>query len=125
MAQAGVQVKPESLRSFKQACLRTDSETDQAVQISLKKAGELIRAGAAARTAPIHALSAVGYQSHVRSGSVVVRQRLPRTTGRHPEWGSWQMRNALLPAVQANLPRINREFEQATGKVCDRFEKGN
>jgi hypothetical protein len=123
MAQAGAQVKPESLRSFKQACYRTDNETDQALQISLKKAGELVRAGAAYRTAPVHALTAAGYRTRMRSTSVVVQQRLPKTTRLHPEWGSWQMKNALLPAVYANLGRINREFETGVDKVCDRFEK--
>ena len=122
MAELRAQVKPESLRSFTKACDRAEKDTDTKVKDALKTAGQLVHAGAAWRTFPKHALTAAGYRSRVRSSSVVVEQRLPKTTRLHPEWGSWQMKHALLPALYSNLRRINHEFEQATDKVCDRFE---
>ena len=123
MAQAGVRVKPQSLRSFEQGCEQAIHDTDEMVATVVQKAGEMIRVGAAARTFPKSARTAAGYQSLAIGNRAIVFQRIPKTTAAHGEWGSWQMRKALLPSLWSNLRRINKEMKQGLDKVANRFER--
>jgi hypothetical protein len=126
MAAFAVQFKTDtdSLRSFLDACDRASFDTKKQIETTLEKVGELVRGTAVARMLPKHAPSAAGYRSRVQPRAVRVEQTRPKTTGQHPDWGGWQMRNTLLPALYRNQDRIDREFLRATDAVCDRFEKG-
>jgi hypothetical protein len=91
----------------------------------LGRAGEIVRAGAYARTVPKHARTAAGYVTRVEGRRVRVEQGLPASTGRHPAWGSWQMRHALLPSLRRNSKAISEEFRKGTDEVCKRFESAS
>lgn len=125
MSALGVQVKPASLRSFLRACDRAEGDTEQMVTDVLGRAGEIVRAGAYARTVPKHARTAAGYVTRVEGRRVRVEQGLPASTGRHPAWGSWQMRHALLPSLRRNSKAISEEFRKGTDEVCKRFESAS
>lgn len=56
-----------------------------------------------------------------RAGSVAVEQRLRRTTGAHRQFGSLQMTEALMPALDENADMIERRFEAALDDIADIF----
>lgn len=123
MAQgATLQVKgyTELLRALKTA----DRETKREVRGTLRAVGDIVRSEAVARFSPINARSAGGYRTRVRQRGVAVEQSLRKTTGVHPEWGSYQMRHALLPALMANEDSTERAMEHALDRVCDHFNRG-
>ena len=124
MSALGVQVKPASLRSFLRACDAAESDVSEQMADTLGRVGEVVRAGAAVRIAAKHGPTAAGYITRVQERGVRVEQGLPKTTGHHPQWGSYQMRRALLPSLRRNSARIRAEFERGTEIVCARFERG-
>jgi hypothetical protein len=65
--------------------------------------------------------SAAGYKVRVRQRGVAVEQSLKRTTGLHPEWGAYQMRHALLPALDETAPETDRRMELALDAVAAHF----
>jgi hypothetical protein len=118
----GFRFKRDSMREFLRACERAEFDTSREMFLTFGRVGNIIRIGAVARTLPKHAPTAGGYQTRVQFKRVKVQQSESKTTGMHPEWGSWQMRKALLPAMWFNMGRIRREFERGTERVCRRFE---
>ncbi len=67
--------------------------------------------------------SASGFKVRVRQRGVEVEQSLRKTTGRHPEWGSVQMRRGLLPALYGAETEITAEFDRAIDKVVVAFNR--
>jgi hypothetical protein len=123
MAEPGIRVKPASLREFLVACDRVGPEMEQEMRSTLNRVGNFVRSSAAARMAPKHAPSAAGYKTVVYGSGRRVRVIQSRKkTGRRPDWGGWQMRNTLLPALYGNLGRVRNEFGVATDRVTRRFE---
>ena len=112
-------------RDVMRAFARADKETKREVRKTFRKVGEAVRLDAAARLAPVSARSAAGYRTSVRQKGVAVQQRLRKTTRKHPEWGSYQMRHALLPAMRGNQARTEKAFEDALDQVCDHFNRGS
>ena len=110
----------ELLRAFTLA----DTASRKALRDTLRQAGEHVRVDAARRLAPVSQKSAAGYRVAVRQRGLVVRQSLRRTTGLHPEWGGYQMRRALLPAVNENEPATTRAVERALDQIANRFNAG-
>lgn len=47
-----------------------------------------------------------------------------RTTGAHPQFGSLQMQEALMPALDENADQIERRFDDAVDDILDIFERG-
>ncbi len=47
-----------------------------------------------------------------RTGVVAVEQRRRRTTGKHPEFGALQMKDALVPALEHNEGRIVKAMDE-------------
>ena len=56
-----------------------------------------------------------------RVGTIAVEQRLRRTTGARPQFGALQMREALMPALEENTDRIERQLERALDDIADAF----
>jgi hypothetical protein len=110
----------ELLRAFQQA----DREQRLALRHTLRDIGAVVQRDAVRRLSPIDARSAAGYKVRVRQRGVAVEQSLGRTTGAHPEWGSYQMRHALLPALYANEHVTEIEMEQALDLVAAKFNRG-
>ena len=89
---------------------RVGTETRRLLRPALKKAAEPVRAEAASRFARYDPRSAAGYKVRVRARGVAVEQSLKRTTGLHPQFGSLQMRQALLPALAEKGDAVRDEI---------------
>jgi hypothetical protein len=93
-------------------------------RLVLRQVGESTRADAASAMAPINQRTASGYKVRLRQRGIEVEQSIPKTTGRHPEYGAFQMVNALLPARHRNAPVAEREFERALDTLAAQFNHG-
>lgn len=110
-------------REFLRACARAEPETRREVRNALRQAGEVVRRDAQQRMSPIDQGSALGYKTRVRQRGIAVEQSRRKTTGQHPEFGSLQMRRALLPALMSNQDELERELEHAIDVIADHFER--
>lgn len=97
--------------------------TQVEVREALAKSGEIIRADAYPRLARYSTQSAAGLKVRVRQRGVGVEQSLRKTTGLRPDYGSLQMRKALLPAVAAKFPEAEGEFYKAVDDILLIFTK--
>lgn len=109
----------EMLRAAKDAGTATNVEVREA----LRKTGEIVRADAAPRLAKYSTRSAAGLKVRVRQRGVGVEQSLRKTTGERPDYGSLQMRKALLPAVAKTEPQWEAEFDKALDHIIEVFER--
>ncbi len=117
-------LKVHGYREFVRACNNAkDRDVKKVVREKLRAAGDIVRDEARSRFLPVDARSAAGFRTVVRVRGVAVEQRLPRTTGFHPEFGVLQMRTALLPAVEDKEPEIRRSFEDGLDYIADQFER--
>jgi hypothetical protein len=119
----GATLRVEGYRELVRAFAGCDKATKRELRATLRHAGEAVQAGAIQRLSPVDARSAAGYKVRVRQRGVAVEQSLRKTTGQHPEWGSYQMRHALLPALISNEDELNRELERALDQISREFER--
>ena len=129
----------KNYREFLRACDLAGKETRKAMRAELRLAGGLVRDDAQVKfsrygtagagqlnfggSRASHADSAAGYRVRVRQRGVEVEQSLRKTTGKHPEYGSAQMRHGLIPAAKAKEPEFVAGVEAAISVICDRFER--
>lgn len=119
MAAGAVRVK--GLREFQRACNKADKQTKTGLRARLRDAGDTVRGEASARFAHVDGKSAAGYRVAVRARGVAVEQRLGRTTGRRPDFGAKQMREALVPALEAKRGQVERNLEDMLDDIIDGF----
>lgn len=101
------QVKVKGLRELHRALKNYDDDLKRELEQELRNAGELVATGAQTRFLGVDARSAAGFKSRVKGfGRVVVEQSRRRTTGRRGDFGSLQMRRALIPSVADNETRV-------------------
>ena len=110
-------------KEFLRACTRADADTKRFVRAAFRDVGEIVRRDAAERLTPYSQRSAQGLKVRVRQRGVAVEQSLRKVTGKRPDFGSLQMRKALLPALEQNNEKIDEAMEEALDRVADRFEK--
>jgi hypothetical protein len=110
----------ELMRAYQQA----DKDSRKELRVALKHVGEVVQRDAVRHISPINARTAAGYKIRVRQRGVAVEQSIRKTTGAHPEWGSYQMRHALLPALMANADEVERRVERALDVVANQFNHG-
>lgn len=108
----------EMLRAAKDAGASTNRE----VRAAFRESGDIVRVDAVPRLAKYSVKSAAGLKVRVRQRGVAVEQSLRKTTGQRPDYGSLQMRKALLPAVTKTLPELEAEFVKAVDKIAAIFE---
>jgi len=113
----------EGYREFLIACAAAPKETNRHVRDTFRTVGRSVERGASGRIAPKSSKSAAGYKTVVRQRGIAVEQSLRKTTGAHPDWGGYQMRHALMPALEANEEELVRDLEAAMGEVADHFER--
>lgn len=129
------ELKVEGYTEFVRSLAQADKAVGREVRTRLRLVGESVRAGGESRfshygsaaagasvfggTLASHADSAQGYKVKVRQRGVDVEQTKPKTTGRHKEYGSAQMRHGLLPAMYANAPFLARQLEAAMRDVAE------
>ena len=117
----GATLQVNDFTAFMRALQLAEKADRLAVRKELRKVGDRVKQAAAVSIAPINARTAGGYRTVVRQRGIAVEQSIRKTTGLHPEWGSYQMRRALLPALMANEDDTVRELEQALDRVADHF----
>lgn len=123
MAQ-GATLRVDGYRDLVRAFADCDRKTKRELRATLRHAGEAVQASAIQRLSPIDHHSAQGYKVRVRQRGLAVEQSLRKTTGAHPEWGAYQMRHALLPALEANEDETERRMEIAMDVIAARFNHG-
>ena len=109
-------------KEFLRAAKNAGTATNLEVRATFREVGELVRADAAQRLAKYSTTSAAGLKVRIRQRGVAVEQSLRKTTGDHPQYGSLQMRKALLPALAKDAPLVEAKFEEALDKVKVIFE---
>ena len=119
--QATIVVK--GYKEFLKAAKDAGSATNREVRAAFRRSGEIVREDAASRLSRYSTRSAAGLKVRVRQRGVAVEQSLRKTTGAHPQYGSLQMRKALLPALREKEPLVDAEFERALDEVKRVFER--
>ncbi len=115
-------LRVEGLGGLVKAADAAGKETKKQVRDRLRKVAEPVLSDARTKLARYDERSASRLGVSVRrTGTVAVEQRLRRTTGARPQFGALQMTEALLPALDDNADRIEREFEHALDDIADAF----
>lgn len=115
-------VKVEGLSGMLRAADAAGKETKKLVRDRLREVAEPVLQDARSKLSRYDARSASRLGISVRRvGTVSVEQRLRRTTGAHPQFGSLQMQEALMPALDENANEIERRMERALDEVADAF----
>lgn len=120
---AASSVKVKGYREFLRAASKAEKETKAVVRTEFKRIAEPVRAEATSRFSTIDSRSAAGFRIAVRQRGVAVEQRIKRTTGKRGDYGSLQMRRALIPSLNANEDKIVRGVEQAIDRIADKLER--
>jgi hypothetical protein len=111
----------ELIRGF----VKADADSRKYLREAFKTVGSVVQRDAIRRLDPVSSRSAAGYKVRVRQRGVAVEQSLRKTTGAHPEWGKFQMRHILIPALRANEVEVQAEMEKAMDKVALHFNTGS
>lgn len=111
-------------REFVRATNRAGLDARRAVRANFRQVGEPVRADAQRRFAKYSQRSATSFRVAVLVSGIRVEQGLRKTTGKRPDYGALQMRKALLPALQAKAPEVERAMEHAIDQVADHFDHG-
>lgn len=117
-------LRVEGYRELVRAFRAADRDQRLALRHTLRDVGGIVQRDAVRRLSPIDARSAAGYRVYVRQRGVGVEQSLRKTTGVHPEWGAYQMRHALLPALAAKEGDVEQAMERALDLVANKFNRG-
>ena len=119
-----VRLNVKGLSDFIKAADAAGRETKKQVRDRLRQVAEPVLADARTKLARYDERSASRLGISIRrAGTVSVEQRLRRTTGARPDFGVLQMQSALIPALDENTDRVEREFEQALDDIADVFER--
>lgn len=116
MAQA---IRVRGLRELQRTLQQADKETRKRVREALRETGEIVRKEGASRFSSIDSGSASGFKVRVRQRGVAVEQSRRKTTGKRADYGSLQMRKALVPAIEDKQDEIVEEMEKAIDKIVD------
>lgn len=109
---AGTSLKVKGLRDLHRALKTADDQLKRELESELRAAGDLVAESSRARFVNVDARSAAGFKSKVKGfGRVVVQQSRRRVTGRRGDYGSLQMRRALIPAVAENEATVLTHIE--------------
>lgn len=105
-------LRVSGLRELHSALKRYDNELKKELERELREAAKIVSVEAAGLFGGVSARAAAGFRPRVRGfGRVAVEQRLGRTTGQRPDFGSLQMRTALLPALEAKQDEVVNHIE--------------
>jgi hypothetical protein len=111
-------IKITNLRQFHRALKDYDEDLKRELEQELKDAGDIVRTEARRRFSAIDVRSAAGFRPRVRGfGRVVVEQSRRRTSGLRGDFGSLQMRRALIPAVADNQGRVLEAVESMLDRI--------
>jgi hypothetical protein len=113
------------LKQLLKASKDAGTATNREVRAALRQSGEIVRDDAARRLSHYSAKSAAGLKVRVRQRGIAVEQSLRKTTGprARANYGSLQMRKALLPALNENEVAVEAEMEKALDKIVLIFDE--
>lgn len=95
------------------------------VRDDLRQVGELVAVDAYRRFSSYDENTAKHFRPTVRrTGTVVVEQRLRKTTGLRPDWGTLQMKKALIPAANDKAQELERKLRESVERIAVDFEHG-
>ena len=120
---AEYEVVVRGYKEFLRASQHAIPESRAEVRRAFREVGEFVRVRAEELFQPYSSVSASGYRVRVRQRGIAVEQSLRKTTGKRPDYGALQMREALLPARHDTYARTQQEFELALDRVADYFER--
>lgn len=118
MAEASVKVK--GLNQLVRALNKVDKELAKEIRSEIREVAKVVQDDARSRFMGVDARSAMGLRASARGGRGFVGQRYKRTTGHHPEFGSLQMRKALLPALGSKQDEVVRRLEEMIDRLGNR-----
>lgn len=109
------------LRELLHAADQADKATKKLVRSELREAARPVLEDATTRMEEISPRFKFGISVR-KAGTVSVEERLRKTTGRRPDYGGVQMRDALLPALEAKEGQVNDILSEAVDRLARRFE---
>ena len=105
-------IKVEGLRELERALRASDKDAAKGLRKELREAAKVVALDARGKFAGVDGFSAMGIRPRVRAGLVAVaEQSRKRTTGKRPDYGSLQMRRALVPALWDKRDEIEERVE--------------
>ncbi len=118
---AGNRVTVQGLAKLRRDLAKFDVEASAGLKADLRAAGNLVRAEAQDRLEGVSPKSAAGLRVYLRgAGRVSVEQSLRKTTGKRPDFGTLQMRTALLPALADKQDEVFVAVERTLSALADR-----
>jgi hypothetical protein len=122
MADPSVTLRVDGLSGLVKAADAAGKATKKMVRDRLREVAQPVLHDARTKLSRYDARSASRLGVSIRRvGTVTVEQRLRRTTGAHPQFGSLQMQEALMPALDENADNVERSFEDALDDIADIF----
>lgn len=116
-------VRVTGIRELQRAARASGGAAPKLLRARLKIVGQIVRDDSAADLAPLSPISAAGYRVYVRQRGVSVEQSRRRTTGMRPDWGAFQMRRILIPALDRNQTAVREETDKAIDDIVRIFER--
>lgn len=118
------EVQVRGFRELNRACRRTSLGAEVGLRKELREGGKIVRDDAARRFSRYSEKSASKYGVSLRDRGLSVEQRLRKVTGKRPDWGALQMREALLPAREAHSEEILLRVDAMLGRLGGEFDSG-
>ena len=114
-------VRVIGLREFIRTADRASRDTKRMVRRELADAADPVREEAERLFEKINPASAKGYRVSVRkAGLIYIVQSKRKTTGLRPDYGSKQMKVALIPAGKAKEEEVRQNLEHAVDRIAER-----
>jgi hypothetical protein len=113
-------VKVTGLKELDRAWKNVDKNLQKQLRGELKTLAEPVAATSRSLGSRFGAKTAGGYVAGARTGGAVVRQRMRKTTGHHPEFGALQMATVLIPALDQHEDQIVNGVERLFDRIANR-----
>jgi hypothetical protein len=98
------------------------------IRDELKEAGELVKRTSQGKLRGFHhpvpdrTISGLRVRAIPAQSRVYVEQGRGRTTGKRKDWGSTQMRRALLPALEQDAPAVVERIDKLVSRVSRTYD---
>ena len=96
---------------------KADATLEAELKEALRDSGGMVRDEAAQLFGRYSEKTAAGYRVYVRARGVSVEQSLRKTTGKRPDWGRIQMKDALIPALDEKTDAVRERVVAAIDAV--------
>jgi hypothetical protein len=112
------EVKIHGIKQLHSAFKQYDEKLKRELEAELLEAARIVASDAIQRFSTIDARSASGFRPRLRGfGRVVVEQRRRKTSGKRSDFGSLQMRRALIPAMGDNQARVIEHLDDMLDRI--------